>query len=44
VELLATGTLENLGDDKKLLNQARKWMGKKTLALSHAIERHWGRE
>jgi hypothetical protein len=43
-ELLATGTLEVLGDDKKILSYARVLMGEKTLTLSHEIEIILGRE
>lgn len=43
-DLLTTGTLEYLGDDKWVLDRARKMMGKETLKLSHYIERLLGRE
>jgi hypothetical protein len=43
-DLLETGTLEIIGDDKVLLERARKMMGPKTLELSHHIEKSWGRE
>jgi hypothetical protein len=33
-----------LGDDSALLERARPMMGERTLALSHEIERFWGRE
>ncbi len=43
-ELLTTGTLEYLGDDKVILQRARKLMGWVTLKLSHDIEKGLGRE
>jgi hypothetical protein len=36
--------LEVLGDDRARLDKARREMGPATLALSHEIERFWGRE
>ena len=44
IDLLKWGTLEIVGDDKKILKHARSLMGKNTLALSHDTERYWGRE
>jgi hypothetical protein len=41
--LIAT-VLEWIGDDKDILEKARKLMGKKTLILSHITEKGWGRE
>lgn len=44
VQLLQMGTLEILGDNKKILKNARKLMQSNTLKLSHEIEKLWGRE
>lgn len=41
---LTVSLLENLGDDRQRLEKARLTMGPATLALSHEIERFWGRE
>ncbi len=41
---LTVSLLENLGDDRERLEKARLTMGPQTLALSHEIERFWGRE
>ena len=41
---LTVDLLENLGDDRERLEKARLTMGPATLALSHEIERAWGRE
>ena len=43
-ELLTMEILEYLGDDKARLKRARKMMGRKTLKLSHEIEKFLGRE
>jgi hypothetical protein len=42
--ILQAETLEYLGDDKLILERARKFMGAQTLKLSHEIEKNWGRE
>jgi hypothetical protein len=42
--ILQAETLEYLGDDKLILERARKFMGTQTLKLSHEIEKNWGRE
>jgi hypothetical protein len=42
--LLGVEILEGIGDDKKLLQRARKLMGKKTLEISLAVEKSLGRE
>jgi hypothetical protein len=36
--------LEVLGDDRARLDRARREIRPATLALSHEIERFWGRE
>jgi hypothetical protein len=41
---LQVSLLEVLGDDRARLEKARLAMGPATLALSHEIERFWGRE
>jgi hypothetical protein len=41
---LQVSLLEVLGDDRARLDKARREMGPATLALSHEIERFWGRE
>jgi hypothetical protein len=41
---LQVSLLEVLGDDRARLDRARREMGPATLALSHEIERFWGRE
>ena len=41
---LQVSLLEVLGDDRARLETARRDMGPATLALSHEIERFWGRE
>jgi hypothetical protein len=41
---LTVELLETLGDDRERLEKARRTMGPATLALSHEIERFWGRE
>jgi hypothetical protein len=43
-DLLSTGMLEVLGDDKHILERARTLMGSNTLRMSHEIEKSWGRE
>jgi hypothetical protein len=42
--VLTATILERLGDDKNILERARKLMGKETSKLSHQVERSWGRE
>jgi hypothetical protein len=42
--VLTATILERLGDDKKILKNARSLMGGETLKLSHAVEKGWGRE
>jgi hypothetical protein len=44
VNALAVSLLEGLGDDRDRLMRAREAMGPATLALSHEVERFWGRE
>ena len=44
VGVLYATILERLGDDKKILKRARSLMGEKSLALSHEVEKFWGRE
>ncbi len=41
---LQVSLLEVLGDDRARLDKARREMGPATLALSHEVERFWGRE
>ena len=43
-EVVAVTVCERLGDDPKCLENARRYMGNKTLSLSHEIEVFWGRE
>lgn len=42
-EVLITTVLERLGDDKKILENARAFMRSKTRKMSDAIEEFWGR-
>jgi hypothetical protein len=42
--VLTATVLEWLGDDKVILEKARKLMGKETLRLSHEVEKMLGRE
>lgn len=41
--ILCVTILERLGDDRKVLNTARKYMGKETRKLSDETEKGWGR-
>jgi hypothetical protein len=41
---LQVSLLEVIGDQRERLEKARRAMGPATLALSHEIERFWGRE
>ncbi|MGD6942582.1 DUF7674 family protein [Cytobacillus gottheilii] len=43
VNTLSVTILERLGDDRKVLNTARKYMGKVTRKLSDETEKGWGR-
>ena len=43
-EVLATTVLERLGDDRAILERARRYMGPATRRLSEEVERGWGRE
>jgi len=43
VNILCVTILERLGDDRKVLNTARKYMGKETRELSDETEKGWGR-
>lgn len=43
VNILCVTILERLGDDSKVLNNARKYMGKETRKLSDETEKGWGR-
>jgi hypothetical protein len=43
-EVLTTTILEQLGDDKQILERARAFMRSNTLKMSHEIERFLGRE
>jgi hypothetical protein len=40
---LCVTILERLGDDRNVLNIARKYMGKETRKLSDETEKGWGR-
>lgn len=42
-EVLGCTVLEFIGDDKTLLEKAKKYMGKRTLQMSYEIERGLGR-
>jgi hypothetical protein len=42
-ELLSVTILERIGDVKKVLDIAYKYMGKETRAASDEIEKFWGR-
>ncbi|MBD7944817.1 hypothetical protein H9650_11890 [Psychrobacillus sp. Sa2BUA9] len=42
-ELLSVTILAQLGDSKKLLKKAYKYMGSETRKASNEIERYWGR-
>lgn len=41
--ILCVTILERLGDDRNVLNIARKYMGKETRKLSDETEKGWGR-
>lgn len=41
--ILCVTILERLGDDRKVLNVAREYMGKETRRLSDETEKDWGR-
>jgi hypothetical protein len=43
-EVVAVTVCERLGDEPDVLLKARQYMGRKTLEMSHEIERFWGRE
>ncbi len=43
-EVVAVTVCERLGDDSKVIEKARRYMGKKTLSLSNEIEDFWGRD
>lgn len=43
-EVLGVTILEGLGDDRKILKKARKFMRPETLKMSHEIEKGLGRE
>jgi len=43
VNILCVTILERLGDDRKVLNTSRKYMGKETRKLSDETEKGWGR-
>ncbi|HAJ64268.1 MAG TPA: hypothetical protein DCP31_37725 [Cyanobacteria bacterium UBA8543] len=43
-EVVALTVCERLGDEPEILLKARQYMGRKTLEMSHEIERFWGRE
>jgi hypothetical protein len=43
-EVVAVTVCERLGDDSKVIEKARRYMGNKTLSLSNEIEAFWGRD
>lgn len=43
VNILSVTILERLGDDRKVIDTARKYMGKETRKLSDETEKGWGR-